>query len=125
MNYLLDTHIVLWWLTEPQQIASKARNIIADKEEPIFISSASFWEMAIKQGLGKLKLPVNIVDILTAEGFAILPIQARECLSVVDLPLLHFDPFDRLLVVQAKLNDMIFITRDEKVMQYPVVTLRG
>lgn len=125
MNYLLDTHVVLWWLTEPKSISSKARKVIADTEERIFISSASCWEMAIKKGVGRLKFPANILEILTSEGFEIIPITANESLSVADLPLIHQDPFDRLLIIQAKLNDMILITRDETIMQYPVITLEA
>jgi len=125
MNYLLDTHVVLWWLTDPKEIATKARKIIADKEESIYISSASCWEMAIKKGIGRLKFPANLLDILTSEGFDIIPITANESLSVADLPLIHQDPFDRLLIVQAKLNDMILITRDETIVKYPVITLKA
>ncbi len=125
MNYLLDTYIMLWWLTEPATLSRKAHKVISDKQESVFISSASFWEMTIKQSLGRLKVPVNILEILTSEGFNIIPITARESLSVADLPLLHQDPFDRMLIIQAKLNEMILITRDEAVLKYPVITLKG
>lgn len=125
MKYLLDTHIILWWLTEPNKIANKARKIICDKKENIFISSASFWEMAIKKSIGKLILPGNIIEILSGEGFEILPITAKESLSVADLPLIHADPFDRMLIIQAKLNDLVLITCDEKIINYPVVTLKA
>ncbi|MFI4937980.1 MAG: type II toxin-antitoxin system VapC family toxin [Candidatus Berkiellales bacterium] len=125
MNYLLDTHIILWWLTEPEKIATTARKIISDKKEQIYLSGASFWEMAIKQSIGRLKLPVNIIEVLVSEGFETLPIMPQECLSVADLPPIHHDPFDRMLVVQAKLNDLVLITKDEKIISYPVLTLRG
>ena len=125
MNYLLDTHVILWWLTDPKNISSKAQKIIANKEERIYLSSASCWEMAIKKSIGRLKFPTNILEILTSGGFEVIPITATESLSVADLPYIHQDPFDRLLIVQAKLNDMILITRDETIMQYPVVTLRA
>lgn len=125
MNYLLDTHIVLWWLTEPEKLAIKTQKIIKNKAENIFISSISFWEMAIKQSIGKLNLPTNILELLTSEGFVIMPVTAKECLAVADLPMLHSDPFDRLLIVQAKLNDLVIITRDEKMTLYPVVTLNA
>lgn len=125
MKYLLDTHVILWWLTDPKKLSSEAKRIIEDREDLISVSSVSFWEMAIKQSLGKLSLPPNILAILTKEGFEILPIDAQECLSITALPLLHGDPFDRLLVVQAKLRDLILITRDEKISQYPVMTLQA
>lgn len=125
MKYLLDTHIILWWLTNPSKITLKAKNIIADCNEKIYISSASIWEMSIKSGIGKLTLPSNIIEVLIAEGFQFLGINAIEALSVSDLPMLHNDPFDRMLIIQSKLHDLILITRDEKIIQYPVVTLKG
>lgn len=123
MKYLLDTHVILWWLTEPKKLNTKSVKIIAEKNNKIYISSASFWEMAIKKGLGRLSLPHNLIEILTSEGFEILPITAEEGLGVADLPLLHSDPFDRILIIQSKLNDLIIITQDAKIKEYPVVTL--
>lgn len=125
MNYLLDTHIILWWLTNPKQIAAKASKIIANKENNIFISTASLWEMAIKKGLGRLTLPINIVEILQTEGFQILPINHEEAMGIGDLPQIHQDPFDRMLVMQAKLYNCVLITRDKNIMDYPLITLRG
>jgi PIN domain nuclease of toxin-antitoxin system len=125
MQYLLDTHVILWWFAEPEKINLKARNIIKDKSNAIFLSSASFWEMAIKKSLGRLTLPHNLLETAAAENFKILPIQPEDGLGVADLPLLHTDPFDRLLIMQAKLHDLILITRDSNVMQYPVITLEA
>ncbi len=125
MNCLLDTHIILWWLTNPKQIAPRANKIIADKENNIFISSASLWEMSIKKSLGRLTLPRNIVEILQAESFQIMPIGHEEALGISDLPPIHQDPFDRTLVMQAKLYNCVLITRDKNVMHYPVVTIKG
>ncbi len=123
MGYLLDTHVLLWWLTTPEKIAKTAHQIIQDKANLIYISSASFWELAIKKSIGKLELPYNLLETAVAEGFKYLPIMPEEALGVADLPLLHADPFDRLLVIQAKLNDLIIMTHDTKIMQYPVVTV--
>jgi PIN domain nuclease of toxin-antitoxin system len=125
VNYLLDTHILLWWVTDPKQIASKASKIIGDKENSIFISSASLWEMAIKKSLGRLTLPINIVEILQTEGFQMMPIGYEEALGISDLPQIHQDPFDRMLVMQAKLHNCVLITRDKNIMDYPVVTIKG
>lgn len=125
MNYLLDTHIILWWLTNPKQIAAKASKIISDKKNDIFISSVSLWEMAIKKSLGRLTLPRNITEILQAEGFQIIPIGHEEALGISDLPQIHQDPFDRMLVMQAKLYNYVLITRDKNVMDYPVTTIKG
>lgn len=125
MRYLLDTHIVLWWLTEPTKIGVKARHIIQDKSNVLFISSASFWEMAIKKSIGRLSLPHNLLEAVAIENFKVLPITPEECLGVADLPLLHTDPFDRLLIMQAKFNDLVIITRDAVISEYPVVTIKG
>ncbi|CAN5389474.1 type II toxin-antitoxin system VapC family toxin [soil metagenome] len=125
MQYLLDTHIILWWFTHPEKIKPNARNIICDKTNTVFLSSASFWEMAIKKTLGRLTLPHNLIETVALEGFKILPILPEEGLGVADLPLLHADPFDRLLIIQAKLHDLVLITQDEKIQQYPVITLNS
>jgi len=125
MQYLLDTHILLWWLTTPNKLSSKAQKIIRDKNNPIFLSSASFWEMAIKKSIGRLSLPHNLLETIAAEGFKILPIMPEEGLGVADLPLIHADPFDRILVMQAKLHDLVIITNDTKISEYPVITLEA
>lgn len=125
MQYLIDTHIILWWLTSPEIIQEKAQKIIRDKSNSIFISSASFWEMAIKKSIGRLTLPHNLLEAVSAERFKILPIMPEDALGVADLPLLHADPFDRLLIIQAKLHDLVIITRDTKITEYPVVTVKA
>lgn len=125
MEYLLDTHVILWWFTEPEKISPKAQKIIRNKSNNIFLSSASFWEMAIKKSLGRLTLPHNLLEAIFAESFKILPIMPEDGLGVADLPLLHSDPFDRLLIIQAKLHDLIIITADSKIADYPVVTLNA
>jgi PIN domain nuclease of toxin-antitoxin system len=124
MRYLLDTHVILWWLDDPHKIASKARSIIADKNNEIFVSSVSIWEMAIKSDLNKLKIPVNILTILQAEKFQTLKLSSEESLSLLDLPKIHSDPFDRMLIAQTKFNDLILITKDQIITKYPIVTLR-
>lgn len=125
MNYLLDTHIILWWLSEPSKIATKARKIISDKNQSVSVSSVSFWEMAIKQGIGRLRMPDNIITTLTHEGFSLLSLTPEEALTVAYLPKHHNDPFDRMLISQAKLNNMTIISRDEQFQHYPVQLLIG
>lgn len=125
MKYLLDTHVILWWFTTPEKIKLKAQQIIKDKSNIIFLSSASFWEMAIKKSIGKLTLPHNLLETATAEGFKFLPIMPEEGLGVADLPFLHSDPFDRLLIIQAKLHDLVIITNDSKIIEYPVISIEA
>lgn len=123
MKYLLDTHVILWWLDTPEKISDKAKEMIQDRTNSVFLSSVSFWEMSIKQSLGRLTIPKNIIEVLTSEGFQILPLTAEEGLSVSDLPFIHHDPFDRMLIMQAKLNNLIFISSDKKIKEYPVIVL--
>jgi PIN domain nuclease of toxin-antitoxin system len=125
MKYLLDTHVILWWLTEPEKITTKAHTIISDKNNKIYTSSISFWEIAIKKSLGRLTIPNNILELLLAENFIMLPLSPEEGLAIADLPLIHQDPFDRILVIQAKLNDLVLITHDKKVMDYPVIAVEA
>jgi len=125
MQYLLDTHIILWWFTDPKKINLKAQKIIRDKSNNIFLSSVSFWEMAIKKSLGRLVFPHNLLEVVAAENFKILPVMPEEGLGVADLPLLHSDPFDRLLIIQAKLHDLIILTRDSIFEKYPVITIKA
>lgn len=119
MRYLLDTHIILWWLTEPTKLSSKIKLLIENKQNKLFVSSVSFWEMAIKQSLGRLTIPKNIIEVLIKEGLETLALTPEEALAVSDLPYIHNDPFDRMLIVQAKLNNLILITNDSKIMEYP------
>lgn len=81
--------------------------------------------MAIKKSIGRLVLPHNLLEITAIEGFKILPIMPEECIGIADLPMLHADPFDRILVLQAKLYDLVIITRDNKISEYPVITLKA
>lgn len=125
MKYLLDTHVILWWLTDPKKIAPKAHKLISDKTNEIFISSVSLWEMAIKKSIGRLILPHNLLPTITSEGFGFLSITPEDSLGVADLPLIHNDPFDRLLIIQAKLHDLVIISHDTKIAEYPVAIIKA
>ncbi len=125
MQYLLDTHVLLWWLATPKKIKAKAQKIIKDASNDVFLSTASFWEMAIKKSIGRLTLPHNLIEAVFIEGFKILPIMPEEALGIADLPLIHTDPFDRLLIMQAKFHDLVLITNDSKITEYPVVTIEA
>ena len=120
---LLDTHVVLWWLDDPELIAAPAREAIADGENDVFVSAASAWEVAIKTALGKLRAPEDLEAALEAAGFAALPITARHALSVRDLPDVHQDPFDRILAAQARVEGLTLVTRDSRLGQYGVGVL--
>ena len=124
MNVLLDTHAFLWWIDNNPKLSSRAREIISDAGNAIFLSAVSGWEIAIKTRLGKLTLPGDlerfIADQLAANAFSGLPIQLSHALHVYTLPAIHRDPFDRILVAQSQLEDMPILTVDLQIAKYPV-----
>lgn len=125
MQYLLDTHVILWWLTEPEMLTSNSRKIIENEDNVIVVSSVSFWEMAIKISIGRLTIPNNILELLYRANMTSLPLTAEDSLAVADLERIHNDPFDRMLIIQAKRHDLILVTRDKEILKYPVVTLKA
>lgn len=125
MQYLLDTHVILWWLLEPKKLSKKAQAIISNRENKIYTSSVSFWEMAIKSKLGRLNIPNNIITLLKQESIETISMTPEDALSIINLPIHHNDPFDQMLVIQAKNHDMVLITRDAKIIKYPVTTLKA
>jgi PIN domain nuclease of toxin-antitoxin system len=124
MRALLDTHAFIWWVTDDTRLSSTARNIITDPGNILFFSAASAWEIVIKVRLGKLNLPESpetyIPSRLTANRFESLPIQMIHALQVVNLPSLHQDPFDRIIIAQSQVENIPLITVDSKIIQYPV-----
>lgn len=118
MRVLLDTHILLWTLTEDPRLSSKARKLIENAAE-IYVSAATFWEMAIKVGLGKLNVDLDeIRDCCLESGFVELPITSEHTIAVKDLDHHHKDPFDRLIVAVAISEPMRLLTADPQVSQY-------
>jgi PIN domain nuclease of toxin-antitoxin system len=124
MRALLDTHTFIWWVIDDNRLSSTARNIITDPGNILFLSAASAWEIVIKVRLGKLNLPeppeTYIPSRLTINRFESMSIQMTHALQVVNLPALHQDPFDRILVAQSQVEKMPIITVDNKIIQYPV-----
>ena len=125
MNYLLDTHVLLWWLEDPKKLSKKAESTLSDRQNQIFVSSVSFWEIGIKARIGRIRIPNNFIKLLEYESINVLPILAQDGLAVADLPVHHTDPFDRMLIIQAKHNDLTLITRDKHIIKYPVTTLKA
>ncbi len=127
MRVLLDTHVFLWWVTGDSRLSSRAYEVIKETKNEIYLSAASGWEMAIKAGLGKLRLQAEPISFITEQlvinGFESLPVQLNHSLFVYSLPEHHRDPFDRLLVAQAKLENLPLVTADNKIRQYEVEVL--
>jgi PIN domain nuclease of toxin-antitoxin system len=125
MNILLDTHTFIWFFNGDEQLSLKARKLIEDARNNKFISIASIWEVAIKIGLKKLFFDgktSEIADLIDENGFRILPISIAHTITYESMELVHRDPFDRILVAQAIVENMIIITKDENIQKYSIKT---
>ncbi len=124
MNVLLDTHALIWFYEADPKLSAAARAAITDPANTIFVSAASYWEIAIKLGTGKLTLAVPYPDFIQHaildNGFRILPIEPRHTAGLIGLPLHHRDPFDRLLIAQAVVEDIPIVSADAAFDPYPV-----
>ena len=122
MKLLLDTHVVLWWLSNPSTISIQAQQAISNRKNQAFISSATIWEMSIKSSLGKLAMPDNLEEVMIAEDFECLPIFFSHASLAGHLPIIHKDPFDRMLIAQAKIEHLTIVTRDDNMLRYEAVS---
>lgn len=124
MKLLLDTHVFLWWVSDAPELSETAHAAISDPANSCYLSLASCWEMAIKTSVGKLKLkkPVErfVSEQMQQNGFLLLNIELRHVTKVEALPLLHRDPFDRILVTQAKAERMTLVTADSALYAYGI-----
>lgn len=123
MRVLLDTHALLWSLSGDPQLSTTARSIIEDLENEVFVSSVSAWEIAIKRALGKLEAPTELGAAVIDAGLLPRLLRFEDCERLDQLPPLHRDPFDRMLVAQALVDGMPIVTRDPAVARYPVQTI--
>jgi PIN domain nuclease of toxin-antitoxin system len=125
VNCLLDSHILLWWLgLDSHKMSTAVRDAIAEADTAC-VSIASIWELEIKRSLGKLDLPINDWARLPEAGLKLLEITLEDALTAAALPPIHRDPFDRMVVAQAKLRGLTLITRDARLLDYPVPSLKG
>ncbi len=125
MNLLLDTHVLLWWLTDPARLSKQAHDAISSGGNLVFVSAASVWEMTIKSDLGKLRIPDDLAEQMQNERFEELPVRMADARLVSTLPALHRDPFDRMLVAQAKNSSLTLVTQDSLVLAYGGKMLRA
>jgi len=127
VKYLLDTSVFLWSLGAREKLNSKAAALLSSSASQIYFSAASSWEIAIKHALGKIKLPTAPIEFIpqaTREmGFANLDITTAHALAAGDLPPHHRDPFDRMLISQARAEEMALLTADRTLQQYDVEIL--
>jgi PIN domain nuclease of toxin-antitoxin system len=121
VKLLLDTHLLLWAANDPEQMPARALSLISNEANELFFSVASLWELAIKRGLGRADFqadPRVLWRGLLDNGYSELPITSEHALCVESLPLLHKDPFDRILVAQATVEGITLLTVDSAVSQY-------
>lgn len=123
MKLLLDTNTVIWWLGNSPQLSPEARREISNPEARVCISIATAWEIAIKRSIGKLETPGDLAYQIEAHGFELLAISLAQTEESASLPLYHRDPFDRMIVAQALVEDLTIVTRDRHIARYGVPIL--
>ena len=127
MRILLDTHTFLWWTEDSPKLSVAARAAMTNGKNELFLSVVSAWEIAIKAQLGKLAVSGDLPDFITEQIYrnrvSVLAVQLQHALEVASLPLLHRDPFDRLLIAQSRLEQIPILTLDPLISQYEVETI--
>ena len=127
MKLLLDTHVFIWWDSEPASLSSQALALCQDRANTVLLSVASVWEMQIKLQLGKLKLSLPLAEVIESQerinNIEVLPIILAHVLALQNLPAHHKDPFDRLLIAQANVEGAVLISGDPILAKYPVKLL--
>ena len=120
---IVDTHAALWFLEGDRRLSATARALIEDNETQRRLSAVSVWEVAVKHQLGKLEMSAGFYEVLYRQGLRGLPVTDRHARRLADLPLHHRDPFDRLLVAQAQVENMAILSVDERLRSYDVPVL--
>lgn len=122
MRILLDTHVWLWWNSEPHRLSSYTTSSISDPNNEVFLSAASAWEIAIKVRIGKLPLPESVADYvakrLLKDQIQELPIRSAHAAAIEHLPVLHKDPFDLLLIAQSQIENLTLFTADDNILAF-------
>jgi PIN domain nuclease of toxin-antitoxin system len=127
LRLLLDTHALLWWLLGDEMLSLSAREAIADPANEVFVSAASAWEIATKHRIGKLPIAAgiaaNVERAVASQGFTELPVTIRDGQLAGGLPAIHKDPFDRMLIAQAVLDDLVLVSNEALFNAYGVARL--
>ena len=124
-NFLLDTHVFIWAMEESKRLSQDIKDKIINPRNKIFISVATVWEIVIKKAIKQIRLNFDIETSIRNAGFEVVPIKLPHALGVEKLPLHHRDPFDRVLISQAKAENLILITADRKIWKYRIKILRA
>jgi len=124
MKLLLDTHAFIWWDSEPVKLSSRALALCRDRANTVLLSVVSVWEMQIKLQLGKLKLDLPLAEVIESQrqtnNVEVLPVILTHVLALENLPAHHKDPFDRLLIAQAKVEEAVLVSGDPIFAEYPI-----
>jgi PIN domain nuclease of toxin-antitoxin system len=123
MNLLIDTHTLIWFIEDAPEMSEKARNLITDIDNPCFVSIASIWEIAIKLSIGKLKMKYpfdKLSTLLWENSIELLPIRIEHTKELISMPFHHKDPFDRLIISQARIEHLTIISKDDNFRSYDI-----
>ena len=123
MRLLLDTHVLLWWREDSPRLSDRARAEIADAANEVLVSIATLWEIVIKRAIGKLIFPDDLEAVVREEAFQLMGIGFQHLRRVELLPVLHRDPFDRMLLAQALTEGVPLVTNDRALLAYGVPTV--
>jgi PIN domain nuclease of toxin-antitoxin system len=118
VRLLLDTHAALWWLADDERLGPAAAEYVADSSNEVLLSAAVVWEVAIKRALGKLDVPDDFAVTLLGAGAVGLPVTLQHASAVAELPAHHRDPFDRMLIAQARLENAVLVSHDAALRAY-------
>jgi len=129
MRFLLDTNAWLWMIGPADRLAAPAKKILADPANELFLSAVSVWEIAIKHAIKKIRFPgspaVYIPQAIERSGIRTLAVEARHALRLMELPMHHRDPFDRMLVAQAQVEGLSIVTADRRMAAYDVQVVQA
>ena len=123
MRLLLDSHSLLWWLSDVPRLGKIAYDAIASPDNEVFVSAANIWELAIKREKGALPAPYDLATLIEQRGFTPLPLSLFHAEQAASLPMHHRDPFDRMLIAQAQAEGLTLVTRDPHILRYGIRTM--
>ncbi len=123
MRLLLDSHTLLWWLSDVPRLGRATYDAIASPYNDVFVSAVSIWELAVKREKGTLPAPNDLITLVEKKGFTPLPLSLFHAEQAAMLPMHHRDPFDRMLIAQAQAEGLTLITRDAHIRRYGIRTM--